>query len=119
MYVIGGSASTALAERVSRELGNTPFGVPFIKRFPDGELYLRVGGRLEGEDVVLIQSTRTDQDLLELLLLEDAIRAAGARGSSSWSRTSPTNGRTAFSFPASRSARTRWPGTSSSMRMRW
>jgi ribose-phosphate pyrophosphokinase len=79
VYVIGGSASTALAERVSRELGNTPFGVPFIKRFPDGELYLRVGGRLEGEDVVLIQSTRTDQDLLELLLLEDAIRAAGAR----------------------------------------
>ncbi|MCI4317960.1 MAG: ribose-phosphate diphosphokinase, partial [Thermoplasmata archaeon] len=79
MHVIGGSASTALAERVSRELGNAPFGIPFVKRFPDGELYLRVGGRLEGEDVVLVQSTRTDQDLLELLLLEDAIRHAGAR----------------------------------------
>jgi ribose-phosphate pyrophosphokinase len=78
-HVIGGSASTSLAERVSRELGNVPFGIPFVKRFPDGELYVRVGGRLEDEDVVLVQSTRTDQDLLELLLLEDAIREAGAR----------------------------------------
>lgn len=79
MHVIGGSASTALAERVSRELGNAPFGIPFVKRFPDGELYLRVGGRLEGEEIVLVQSTRSDQDLIELLLLEDAIREAGAR----------------------------------------
>lgn len=79
MHVIGGTASTALAERVSRELSNAPFGIPFTKRFPDGEMYLRVGGRLEGEDVVLVQSTRTDADLLELVLLEDAVREAGAR----------------------------------------
>lgn len=79
MHVIGGSASTALAERISRELGNAPFGIPFLKRFPDGELYLRIGGRISGDDVVVVQSTRTDQDLLELLLLEDAIRQAGAR----------------------------------------
>lgn len=79
MYVIGGSASTALAERVSRELGNAPFGIPFVKRFPDGELYLRVGGRLTDEEVVLVQSTRTDRDVIELLLLEDAVREAGAR----------------------------------------
>ena len=78
MHVIGGTASTALAERISRELGNAPFGIPFTKRFPDGEMYLRVGGRLEGDDVVIVQSTRTDQDLIELLLLEDAVREAGA-----------------------------------------
>ncbi|HEV2316279.1 MAG TPA: ribose-phosphate diphosphokinase [Thermoplasmata archaeon] len=79
MHVIGGTASTALAERISRELGNAPFAIPFLKRFPDGELYLRVGGRLEGEDVVLVQTTRTDENLLELILLEDAVREAGAR----------------------------------------
>jgi ribose-phosphate pyrophosphokinase len=79
MHVIGGTASTALAERISRELGNAPFGIPFLKRFPDGELYVRVGGRLEGDDVVVVQSTHTDQDLVELLLLEDAVREAGAR----------------------------------------
>ena len=79
MHVIGGSASTALAERISRELSNAPFGIPFTKRFPDGEIYLRIGGRLEGDDVVVVQSTRSDQDMLELLLLEDAVREAGAR----------------------------------------
>jgi len=79
MHVIGGTASTALAERISRELGNAPFGIPFTKRFPDDELYVRVGGRLEGEDVVVVQSTRTDSDVLELMLLEDAVREAGAR----------------------------------------
>ena len=50
-----------------------------MKRFPDGELYVRIGGRLEGEDVVLVQSTRSDQDVLELLFLENAIRQSGAR----------------------------------------
>ncbi len=79
MHIIGGTASTALAERVSRELGNAPFGIPFKKRFPDGEMYVRVGGRVEGEDVVVVQSTRTDEDLVELLLLLDAVREAGAR----------------------------------------
>lgn len=68
-----------LAERISRELGNAPFGIPYTKRFPDGELYVRIGGRLEGEDVVLVQSTRTERDVVELLLLEDAVREAGAR----------------------------------------
>ncbi|MGA8543057.1 MAG: ribose-phosphate diphosphokinase [Thermoplasmata archaeon] len=77
--MIGGTASTALAERISRELGNAPFAIPFTKRFPDGELYVRVGGRFEGEDVVIVQSTRTDQDLVELFLLEDAVQEAGAR----------------------------------------
>jgi ribose-phosphate pyrophosphokinase len=79
VHVIAGSASTALAERISRELGNVPFGIPFVKRFPDGELYVRIGGQLKGEDAVLVQSTRNDQDLLELLMLEDAIRQSGAR----------------------------------------
>jgi ribose-phosphate pyrophosphokinase len=79
MRVLGGSASTTLAERISRELENAPFGVPFRKRFPDGELYVRVGGTFEGEDVVVVQSIRSDSDLIELFLLEDAVREAGAR----------------------------------------
>ncbi len=79
LHVIGGTSSTSVAERISRELGNIPFGVPFVKRFPDGELYVRIGGRLEGEDVVLVQSTRGDQDVLELLLLENAVRQSGAK----------------------------------------
>ncbi len=79
MYLIGGSASTALAERISRELENAPFGLPFQKRFPDGEMYVRIGDSLAGADAVIVQSTRTDADLVELLLLKDAAREAGAR----------------------------------------
>ncbi len=78
MHVLGGTASIPLAEKISRELGNAPFGIPFKKRFPDGELYVRVEGDLAGETVVLVQSTRTDEDLVELLLLEEAVREAGA-----------------------------------------
>ena len=79
VLVIGGSASTSLAESISRELGNCPFTLPFRKRFPDGELYVRIGGRFEGEDVVLVQSTRRDEEILELFLLEDAVREGGAK----------------------------------------
>lgn len=80
VLVIGGSASASLAELISRELGNAPFSLPFKKRFPDGELYVRVGGRFDGEYVVLVQSTRSDEDLMELFLLEDAVREGNARG---------------------------------------
>ncbi len=78
MHVLAGTASTPLAEKISRELGNAPLGIPFTKRFPDGELYLRVEGDLAGEAAIVVQSTRTDGDLVELLLLEEAVRAAGA-----------------------------------------
>ncbi len=79
MYIIGGSASTALAERVSRELDSCPFSIPYSKRFPDGEMYLRVGGKLDGEEVVIVQSTRNDAEIVELLLLVDAARESNAR----------------------------------------
>jgi len=79
VYIIGGSASTALAERVSRELDSCPFSIPFSKRFPDGEMYLRVGGKLDGEEVVIVQSTRNDAEIVELLLLIDAARESNAR----------------------------------------
>ncbi len=79
MLVIGGSSSTSLAELISRELGNAPFTIPFKKRFPGGEMYVRVGGKFEGERVVLVQSTKRDEDLIELFLLEDAIREGGAK----------------------------------------
>jgi ribose-phosphate pyrophosphokinase len=78
MHVLAGTASTPLAEKVSRELGNVPFGIPFTKRFPDGELYLRVDADLEKETAIVVQSTRTDADLVELILLKEAVRTAGA-----------------------------------------
>ena len=48
-----------------------------IKKFPDGEKYVRVSG--EGEEAIVVQSTYSPQDehLIELLLLGDALREKG------------------------------------------
>ncbi|HLH86118.1 MAG TPA: ribose-phosphate diphosphokinase [Thermoplasmataceae archaeon] len=49
------------------------------KRFPDGEMYIRILDSMEGEDVVVVGSTRSDSDILELMLLMNAAREGGAR----------------------------------------
>lgn len=43
------------------------------KRFPDGEMYIRVPENLRDQDVIAVGNTRTDEEILELLLLLDAI----------------------------------------------
>jgi ribose-phosphate pyrophosphokinase len=80
MLILGGSASQPLAEKVAKELGQEP-GRLEIKRFPDGERYLRIHAEVKDQDVVAIQSLyRTpDEYLFELLLLVDTLRDLGAR----------------------------------------
>jgi ribose-phosphate pyrophosphokinase len=50
------------------------------RRFPDGEIQIEILDSLRGRDVVLLQSTSppVEQHLMELLLLADACRRAGA-----------------------------------------
>ncbi len=72
MKVLGGSASPLLSTRLAKEL-DVALGKVDTKRFPDGECYVRIHDDLEREDVILVQSTRTDQEVVELLLLQDAI----------------------------------------------
>ncbi len=69
-----------MAERVAKELGTEP-GRLEIKRFPDGEKYLRVLDDVKGQDVAVIQSLyRTPDDyVFEFLLLADTLRDLGAR----------------------------------------
>lgn len=62
-----------LATRLAKEL-DVSQGKVDTKRFPDGECYVRIHDDLEREDVVLVQSTRTDPEVVELLLLQDAIQ---------------------------------------------
>jgi ribose-phosphate pyrophosphokinase len=61
--------ASRLAKEPDVELGKTE-----TRRFPDGECYVRVYDDLEREDVVLVQSTNSDKDVVELLLLQDAIQ---------------------------------------------
>ena len=76
---MGGSGSDTLAARVSRELG-IDSGKLEIKKFPDGEKYLRILEDVKGEDVAVIQSiNRTPDELLfEYLLLVDTLKDLGA-----------------------------------------
>ncbi len=81
MKVVGGSASLPLARAIAREL-NAPFvDVSFEKHpggFPDGERYVRLMAPVAGEHVVLVQTTHPDPNVVEYLLLADAIRDGGA-----------------------------------------
>src|SRR2546425_12021876 len=80
MLILGGSASQPLAEKVAKELGQEA-GQLEVKRFPDGEKYLRIHDNVKAQDVVAIQSLyRTpDENIFELLLLTDTLRDLGAR----------------------------------------
>ncbi len=82
MKVVGGSASVPLARAIARELSAGLVDVGFEKHpggFPDGERYVRLLGSIAGDHVVLVQTTHPDPNVVELLLLADAIRDAGAR----------------------------------------
>ena len=82
MKVVGGSASVPLARGIARELSVDFVDVAFEKHpggFPDGERYVRLMGPVSGEHVVLVQTTHPSPMVVELFLLADAIRDAGAR----------------------------------------
>lgn len=80
MKIVGGSGSDALATRVALELGLKATRLE-IRRFPDGEKYLRVLEDVKGEDIVAIQSIHHAPDdlLFEYLLLVDTLKDLGAK----------------------------------------
>jgi len=67
--IIGGSASQKLAAKVAWDLGENISPIE-TRRFPDGERYIRINGKVPRE-VVVIQSTGYPQDenLMELFLI--------------------------------------------------
>lgn len=77
MFIIGGTSASTVAEDISKEL-KQPLANTTIKRFPDDELYVRILDDIEGEDVMLIQTTYPDTKIVELFLLQDAVCEAGA-----------------------------------------
>ncbi len=77
--IYAGSASQRLGCAIARRLG-APLAGPVVERFPDGELHVQIKEPVRGGDVYLIQSTSSpiETHLLELLLMTDACRRAGA-----------------------------------------
>jgi ribose-phosphate pyrophosphokinase len=80
MTLFSGTANRELASNVARHLGIT-LGDLKITRFPDSELYVKFEESVRGTDAFLLQPTCApiDANLLELLILIDALRRASAR----------------------------------------
>src|SRR5689334_3453620 len=77
--VLAGPASVRLGTEVS-ELLETQALRYDLQRFPDGETQVDLRDSVRGRDLYLLQATSppVDQHLIELLLLADACRRAGA-----------------------------------------
>jgi ribose-phosphate pyrophosphokinase len=77
--IFTGRANPVLAQGIAGELGMR-CGACSIEDFPDGEIHVELEEPLENADVYLIQPTSPPvaEHLLELLLLADACRRAGA-----------------------------------------
>lgn len=80
MIIIGGSSSQDLAAKVANELG-VKAGALEVRRFPDGERYVRILSEVKGSSVAVIQSIHhtPDELLFEYLLLTDALKDLGAK----------------------------------------
>jgi ribose-phosphate pyrophosphokinase len=79
MTVFAGPASLRLGAEVAEILRVKPAEYD-CQRFPDGEIQIEVRESVRGRDVFLLQSTSppVERHLMELLLLADACRRAGA-----------------------------------------
>jgi ribose-phosphate pyrophosphokinase len=78
MYIIGGTASKTVAEDLSKKLG-APLAGTISKRFPDDEFYVRVVDDISREHVIIVQTTYPDPNIVELFLLQNAVKESGAK----------------------------------------
>lgn len=79
MMVFTGNANPELALKVVERL-DIPMGKAHVSRFSDGEVSVEIQENVRGRDVFIIQSTcaPTNDNLMELIVLADALRRASA-----------------------------------------
>ena len=80
MKIFSGNSNRKLAEKMAGYLGEE-LGQANISRFPDGEIMVKIGENIRGRDVFVVQSTCSppNENLMELLIMIDAMRRASAR----------------------------------------
>lgn len=80
MMVFSGNANLPLAEEIAVRL-KLPLGKATVGRFSDGEVMVEINDSVRGKDVFIVQSTcqPVDQNLMELLVMIDAVGRASAR----------------------------------------
>jgi ribose-phosphate pyrophosphokinase len=80
MKLVTGNSNRALAEAVAAYL-EIPLTAATVKRFADKEIFVEIHDNVRGEDVFILQSTSypANDNLMELLILSDALRRSSAR----------------------------------------
>ena len=78
MIIVGGSSSRDLAKELAGILDCTYIQAASTK-FPDGECYTRIDAEALDDDVVIVQNTYPNDSLIEMFLIQDAVRRLGAR----------------------------------------
>jgi ribose-phosphate pyrophosphokinase len=78
MLLLAGTANQPLAQEVADQIG-LPLADLTVRRFADGEIFVRINQNARGRDVFIIQPTPPPAEtVLELLLLVDAAKRASA-----------------------------------------
>ena len=76
--VMSGSANRLLAEELAQHL-ETQLCQVTLRRFADGEIFVKIDENVRGRDVFIVQPTNPPaENILELLLLMDAAKRASA-----------------------------------------
>ena len=80
MRLITGNSNRALAEAIGQYLKIEPVKAQ-VRRFADMEVFVEIQENVRGEDMFVIQSTSfpANDNLMELLIMIDALRRASAR----------------------------------------
>ncbi|MBB3170142.1 ribose-phosphate pyrophosphokinase [Simiduia aestuariiviva] len=77
--IFTGNANPALAQKIVEHLG-LPLGDASVNKFSDGEVSVELNENVRGCDVFVVQSTcaPTNDNLMELIVMVDALRRASA-----------------------------------------
>ncbi len=80
MKLFGGTSNPVLTKQICNYLGTEP-GKITAKTFSDGETQIEIHENIRGKDVFVLQSTCTpvNDNLMQLLIIMDALRRASAR----------------------------------------
>jgi ribose-phosphate pyrophosphokinase len=80
MKLLAGNSNKALCEAIGQYL-RVPFTKAVVRRFADMEVFVEIQENVRGEDIFVIQSTSfpANDNLMELLVIIDALRRSSAR----------------------------------------
>jgi ribose-phosphate pyrophosphokinase len=80
MKLLAGNSNRPLSDAISQYL-KIPFTKAVVRRFADMEVFVEIQENVRGEDIFVIQSTSfpANDNLMELLIIIDALKRASAR----------------------------------------